>query len=248
MKCAVHTDVDATGYCRNCGKPMCPVCVRPVRDVLYCEDCLASVMGHPAHVRPGRSRLRALERLSTGQALQCALPPGWFRPSPAGMGPNPALAFFLGFLPGLGAFYNEQYGKGMIHLAIFLFLFILGVDGALSGGAEAALWICIAALWVYMPIDAYRTAQGQARRTDLERSAGIVQQGQTGRTIPDHRHRRVVAAAQFRLVSVVAHPAVLAGDSDRRRNADVPQRRAMRRVRRPSRRLPNSGEVGLTDR
>jgi len=29
------------------------------------------------------------------------------------------LAFFLGFLPGLGAFYNEQYGKGIIHLGDF---------------------------------------------------------------------------------------------------------------------------------
>src|SRR5258707_5292490 len=48
MKCAVHSDVDATGYCRNCGKAMCSACCRPVRDVLYCEDCLATVMGHPA--------------------------------------------------------------------------------------------------------------------------------------------------------------------------------------------------------
>ena len=48
MKCAVHSEVDATGYCRNCGKPMCPTCIRPVRDVLYCEDCLATILGHPA--------------------------------------------------------------------------------------------------------------------------------------------------------------------------------------------------------
>jgi hypothetical protein len=64
-------------------------------------------------------------------------------------------------LPGLGAFYNEQYGKGMIHLAIFLLLFITGVNGLDNGGAEAALWICVAALWVYMPIDALRTAQAK---------------------------------------------------------------------------------------
>ncbi len=37
MKCAVHTEADASGYCRNCGKAMCSVCVRPVHDVLYCE-------------------------------------------------------------------------------------------------------------------------------------------------------------------------------------------------------------------
>jgi hypothetical protein len=151
MKCAVHTDVDATGYCRNCGKPMCAVCVRPVRDVLYCEDCLASVMGHP-------STAAFAPDAGTGAGAVPTSVPAVAHP---GVGPNPALAFFLGFLPGLGAFYNEQYGKGIIHLSIFLFLFILGVDGALSGGAEAALWICIAALWVYMPIDAYRTAKAK---------------------------------------------------------------------------------------
>ncbi len=61
----------------------------------------------------------------------------------------------------MGAFYNEQFGKGMIHLAIFLVLFISGIDGGMSGGAEAALWICVAGLWVYMPIDAYRTAKAR---------------------------------------------------------------------------------------
>jgi len=154
MKCAVHTDVDATGYCRNCGKPMCAVCVRPVRDALYCEDCLAGIVGIPGPAAPA---VAFAPDIVTGQVPM---------PGPVvsrrDVGPNPALAFFLGLLPGLGAFYNEQYGKGVIHLSIFLFLFILGVDGALSGGAEAALWICIAALWVYMPIDAYRTAKAKA--------------------------------------------------------------------------------------
>ncbi len=77
------------------------------------------------------------------------------------------MAFLLGFLPGLGAFYNEQYGKGMIHLAIFLVLFISGVNGVGSAGAEAALWICVAALWIYMPIDAMRTAQAKLAGQDL---------------------------------------------------------------------------------
>src|SRR5579863_10675567 len=153
MKCAVHPDVDATGFCRNCGKPMCPVCVRPVRDVLYCEDCLANVMGHPA---PSASVAAFAPDVAGGQV---SVPPPVV--PRAGIGPNPALAFFLGFLPGLGAFYNEQYGKGMVHLAIFLVLFIAGVNGAMSGGAEAALWICISALWIYMPIDALRTAQAK---------------------------------------------------------------------------------------
>ncbi|HMD40920.1 MAG TPA: B-box zinc finger protein [Candidatus Acidoferrum sp.] len=152
MKCAVHTDADATGYCRNCGKPMCPDCIRPVRDVLYCEDCLATILGHPAPV----SQQTAPAGFPP-QVPVAAVPPG----VPFAAGSNPALAFFLGFLPGLGAFYNEQYGKGMIHLAIFLLLFITGVNGLDNGGAEAALWICISAFWIYMPIDALRTAQAK---------------------------------------------------------------------------------------
>src|SRR5712664_1327771 len=128
MKCAVHPDADAIGYCRNCGKALCAVCVRPVRDVLYCEDCLANVMGLPATAAPAA--------FAGPPAPMPGAPPV---PVAPGLGPSPLLAFFLGFLPGLGAFYNEQFGKGIIHLAIFLFLFIIGVDGAVSGGAEAAL-------------------------------------------------------------------------------------------------------------
>jgi TM2 domain-containing membrane protein YozV len=154
MKCAVHSEVDATGYCRNCGKPMCPACIRPVRDVLYCEDCLATILSHPA---PVAAQQQPFAEAVPQQTQVSALPPA----APPAVGPNPVLAFFLGFLPGLGAFYNEQYGKGMIHLAIFLVLFIAGIDGAMSGGAEAALWLCISALWTYMPIDALRTAQAK---------------------------------------------------------------------------------------
>jgi len=153
MKCAVHSDVDAVGYCRNCGKAMCSTCVRPVRDVLYCEECLAGIVGIPAP--PPAVAAPAAE--SQYQMPASGLPAA----SPSYSRSNPVLAFLLGFLPGMGAFYNEQYGKGMIHLAIFLVLFISGVDGAMSGGAEAALWICVAGLWVYMPVDAYRTAKAR---------------------------------------------------------------------------------------
>src|SRR5260370_1954664 len=153
MKCAVHSVGTAAGYCRNCGKAMCSACVRPVRDVLYCEDCLATLVGIPAPAPP----------VATGAAESQHQMPASGLPatSTSHARSSPVLAFFLGFLPGMGAFYNEQYGKGMIHLAIFLVLFISGIDGGMSGGAEAALWICVAGLWVYMPIEAYRTAKAR---------------------------------------------------------------------------------------
>ena len=167
MKCAVHTELDATGFCRNCGKPMCPACIRTVRDVFYCEDCLATILGHPAPpVAQAAPQTPPFEAPPAYQ--QSAVPPpaplpynpALPPPIPRG-GASPVLAFFLGFLPGLGAFYNEQFGKGMIHLAVFLLLFITGVNGLDNAGATAALWICIAALWIYMPIDALRVAQAK---------------------------------------------------------------------------------------
>lgn len=47
MKCAVHPEVDATGYCRNCGKALCAQCTRDVRGILYCEGCLAELVTRP---------------------------------------------------------------------------------------------------------------------------------------------------------------------------------------------------------
>src|SRR5260370_16836287 len=104
MNCAVHPEGDAVGYCRNCGKAMCAVCVRPVRDVLYCEDCLANVMGHPA--TPGAA-------FPANSAPPIAEPAA----SPATrLATSPGLAFFLGFLPGLAPFYIVHFSTHTIHL------------------------------------------------------------------------------------------------------------------------------------
>ena len=83
MKCAVHPDADAVGYCRNCGKALCAVCVRPVRDVLYCEDCLANVMGLPGAPAavPGGAAAPPMAASAT--------------PPAPGLGPSPVLALEL---------------------------------------------------------------------------------------------------------------------------------------------------------
>src|SRR5262249_11109290 len=127
MKCAVHTEVDATGYCRNCGKPMCSECARPVRDVLYCEDCLASVMGHgasapaPSPVTPPTSTAgyaaaptpSPYAAPTVSAAPSYPTPPGApYQVRPAGSS-SPTIAFILGLFPGLGAIYNGQYNKGL---------------------------------------------------------------------------------------------------------------------------------------
>ncbi len=47
MNCAVHAAVEATGFCRNCGKALCAQCTRDVRGILYCEGCLADLLTKP---------------------------------------------------------------------------------------------------------------------------------------------------------------------------------------------------------
>ncbi len=137
MNCAVHTDVPAAAYCRTCGKALCATCKHDVRGVIYCEDCIASRL-HDT-VPPAAA---------TGPAPM---------PIVAGMesGPNPAIAALLGFIPGVGAMYNGQFVKGLIHVAIFASL-IWGADHA--GSADVFFGLGIA-FWVfYMVFDAYRTA------------------------------------------------------------------------------------------
>jgi Domain of unknown function (DUF5668)/B-box zinc finger len=155
MKCAVHSEVDATGYCRNCGKPMCPTCARPVRDVLYCEDCLATVMGHPAPpARPADPPPAPAPAASPYAPPPIAPPPG----APASG--SPAIAFILGLFPGLGAIYNGQYNKGLIHIAIFASV-IVALSTDMGDGLEAMLGIFLGGFVFYCAFEAMRTAQAR---------------------------------------------------------------------------------------
>jgi len=147
MNCAVHTGVEATGYCRNCGKAMCPACTRQVRDVLYCEDCLASVMG-----------LSPVQPVAGVGALP---PPGPLPPAPpTKASSNPGVAFFLGFIPGLGAIYNGEYNKALIHIVVFAAL-IVGLSSDPDSGVAVTLALLLAGFVFYMAIDAMRTARAR---------------------------------------------------------------------------------------
>jgi hypothetical protein len=156
MKCAVHSDVDATGYCRNCGKAMCSACSRPVRDVLYCEDCLATVMGHPAPVAAPPPYV------APPAAAYAASPVPTAYPRPADQS-NPTVAFILAFVfPGLGAIYNRQYNKGLVYIAIFVSA-IFGFMSDLDDGFKAIIGILLAGFFFYTAFEAMQTAQARNR-------------------------------------------------------------------------------------
>ena len=153
MNCANHADTSAVAYCRTCGKALCANCTRPVKGVIYCEDCLGAKMEGktPAPVAgfaPGPTP---------------TAPAGYVAAPSATTGPNPALAGILaGFFPfGVGAVYTGQYAKGLAHLIIFGLL-IAGASASDSGHSEMLGVICglgIAFFYVYQIIDAVRSAR-----------------------------------------------------------------------------------------
>jgi hypothetical protein len=149
MKCAVHPDIDATGFCRNCGKALCQQCAREVRGALYCEQCLANMMAPPAG--------------TAAQFAGPAPPPAYAYTAPIEHpGPNPGTACALGFIPGLGAVYNGEYIKGLIHVIIFGGLIaIMSNSDNMPDGVTAMVAILFAVFYCYMPIEAYRTARAK---------------------------------------------------------------------------------------
>lgn len=151
MNCANHQQVTATAFCRTCGKALCEECKREVRGVVYCEDCIVARLGDamPATVVQG--------------APAAAVVPS---------GPNPVLAALLGAVPfGIGAVYNGQYAKGLIHMVIFVSL-IVGASNA-SGGLEVMFGMAIPFWVIYQIVDAYRTAKARQFGQPLPDPFGI---------------------------------------------------------------------------
>jgi hypothetical protein len=159
MNCAYHADQSAVAYCRTCGKALCANCTRPVRGVIYCEDCLGARMA--ATTPAPASGFVA----GSGAAVPPpgAMPPMPPAPMPSGSGPNPTVAGILaGFFPfGVGAVYTGQYAKGLAHLAIFG-LFIACLSTTEHGSAEFLGPVCglgLAFFMVYQIFDAVRSAR-----------------------------------------------------------------------------------------
>lgn len=135
-------------YCRVCGAALAEDEVRWARGTIYCQ----------AHLPPPEPE---------------AGPP----PSPAAVpnpGVSPGLAFFLGMIPGVGAIYNGQYAKGIIHVVILgLLLSISSSDAA--GGLEPLFGMLTAVFWFYMAFEAYHTARRRMLGEPVDEFSSLVQ-------------------------------------------------------------------------
>lgn len=140
-------------FCQHCGKALDVETRRVVGTAVYCEPCLAA-------------------RLSGSTAYPGSAAPGGYVPvngggipMPAGE-PNPGLAALLGLIPGVGAMYNGQYTKGIVHLVIFAVL--------VSFSHVTGIFILFVFGWLaYMSIEAHHTAKARRDGTPLPNPFGF---------------------------------------------------------------------------
>jgi hypothetical protein len=150
MNCANHPDRERVAFCQNCGKPLCSECIRNVGSSIFCEPCFAARM--------------------SGKVPPAAYGYGGVPPvvPPVVPGePNPGIAALLGFIPGVGAMYNEQYAKGIVHLMVFALLVSMANDMNGIFGIFVAGWIA------YMVIEAHHTARARRDGTPLPNPFGL---------------------------------------------------------------------------
>jgi TM2 domain-containing membrane protein YozV len=145
MNCANHPEVAASAFCRECGKPMCPECQRPALGSVYCEEHLRVAAAPPPP--PGPAYVPPASPYTA--PMPTALPD---------TGVHPALALILGFIPGVGAIYNGQYAKGLVHAVIFGLLVTM-ISNSHNSGFDALLGIMIGVWVFYQAFEAFHTAR-----------------------------------------------------------------------------------------
>jgi TM2 domain-containing membrane protein YozV len=87
------------------------------------------------------------------------------------VGPNPGLALFLGFIPGVGSIYNGQIVKAMVQVLIFGSLIALA--DRVGGPFDTIFGLGAAAFYFYMVIDSFQTAKRKSAGLPTEEWLGL---------------------------------------------------------------------------
>lgn len=129
MKCYYHPAQDSVHGCTICRKFLCPACAHSIKSRIYCQDCLVAGA--------------ELAALATSPQLATH---------------TPARAALFGVFPGIGAVYNREYTKALLHFSVFAGLVLLADAASPIFGLGAFVF------YIYTIVDAYRSAQVILRR------------------------------------------------------------------------------------
>jgi hypothetical protein len=141
MKCAYHSKNPAVVECNRCARALCSACDHRIRGFPYCQDCIVA----------GVEMLQQQSRSNVLPALR--------------HNNSPLVATLLSFVPGLGAAYNGQTSKAIVHFAIFASFFQLAIVTTrdnVTNSVELGLPLFVMGflgVWLFSALDAYRTAQ-----------------------------------------------------------------------------------------
>lgn len=142
------TDIKIVGYCRTCGTGLDEANVRTVNGTIYCAE----------HLPPPPPK--------TEPPSPYATPPP---PPPMGEA-SPGAAFVLGMIPGVGAIYNGQYAKGIVHVIILALLFMADDN---SSGTGPLFGLLISGFWFYMAFEAFHTARRKREGLPVDEFSGL---------------------------------------------------------------------------
>ena len=88
---------------------------------------------------------------------------------------SPGLAFFLGCIPGVGAIYNGQYAKGIVHAVIWGMLMSIASSNAhATRDMEPLFFMVMFAWWFYMAFEAYHTARKRRAGEPVDEYSSIL--------------------------------------------------------------------------
>ena len=159
-----NTENIQVAYCRICGKALPPEEQLAALGTVYCSEHVPA----PPPPPPGANAPRP----DSPWTAPATAPPPYTNPNAPGT-PSPGLAFVLGLIPGVGAIYNVQYAKGLIHVLIFgLLISIVNSD---SVGDMQPLFAFLIPAWVfYMAFEAFHTAKNRMEGRPSEEFSSVI--------------------------------------------------------------------------
>ncbi|MGA3075107.1 MAG: DUF5668 domain-containing protein [Bryobacteraceae bacterium] len=165
MNCFNHSETPAVAYCRACGKALCTECKRTAQGTIFCDEHA------PAAAIEGAIRQAVVDRMAQETAAAAGSSPS--AGSIATGDVSPGLACLLGFIPGVGAIYNGQYAKGLVHAIIFGLLVSITSSGT-AGDLEPLFGIMIGVWVMYMALEAYHTARKRRAGEPVDEFSSIL--------------------------------------------------------------------------
>lgn len=154
MTTASENAKPVTAYCRTCGKPLTEDTVRVAQGTVYCDEHL-----------PLQAQAPASSPYTASTLPNAALP---------NPGVSPGLAFLLGLIPGVGAIYNGQYAKGLVHVLILGMLISINSSDTV-GELGPMFGLLTAVFWFYMAFEAYHTARKRLAGEMVDEFSSLVQ-------------------------------------------------------------------------